>query len=48
MKVVSKDEILTIIAVVILIFTALINWTVYSWLVLLAVIVLLLAWYVRE
>lgn len=44
----NKDQILTIIALVILMFTAMINWTIYSWLILLAVIILLFAWYFRK
>ncbi len=43
-----KDQILTTIAIIILFFTALIDWTIYSWLILLAVIILLFAWYFRK
>lgn len=48
MKKLNKDDILTSIAVAILLFTAMINWDIYSWLVLLAVIVILAAWYFRK
>lgn len=47
-KKLNKGEILTSIAVVILLFTAMINWNIYSWLVLLAIIVILAAWYFRK
>lgn len=45
---VSKDQILTAVAVVLLFLTALINWTIYSWLTLVAVIISLFAWYFRK
>ncbi len=44
----SKDQILTAIATIILLFTALIHWTVFSWLILLAVIILVVAWYFKS
>jgi len=44
----TRDEILTSIAIVILLFTAMVNWNVYSWLLLLAIIVVLAAWYFRK
>jgi len=44
----TKDEILTSIAIVILLFTAMVNWNVYSWLLLLTIIVVLAAWYFRK
>lgn len=47
LKKLNKDEILTAVAVAILLFTAMINWNIYSWLVLLATIVILAAWYFR-
>lgn len=47
-KKLNKDEILTSVAVVILLFTVMINWNIYSWLVLLAIIVILTAWYFRS
>jgi len=40
-----KDEILTAIAITILLFTAMINWNIYSWLILVSIIVILIAWY---
>jgi uncharacterized membrane protein len=44
----NKDQILISIAVFILLLTTMINWTVYSWLVLAAVIILLFAWYFKR
>jgi hypothetical protein len=44
----NKDQILTGIAILILLVTSMINWTVYSWLILVAVIMLLLAWYFKK
>jgi len=44
----NKDQILTAISIVMLLFTALINWTIYSWLILIAVIILIFAWYFRK
>ena len=43
----TKNDALNAIAIVILLFTAMINWNVYSWLVLVAIILLLLAWYFK-
>ena len=48
MKKLTKDEILTTVAILILLFTAMINWNIYSWLILLGIIVLLFAWYSRK
>jgi type II secretory pathway component PulF len=44
----DKDEILTITAALILLFTALIDWNIYSWLTLLGIGIILLAWYTRK
>ncbi|MDD3264194.1 MAG: hypothetical protein PHT94_04855 [Candidatus Nanoarchaeia archaeon] len=44
----QKDKILTIISIVILFVTSLINWTIYSWLILVAIILIILAWYFRN
>ena len=44
----TKDEILIAIAVVILLFSAMIDWNVYSWLILIGIIVILIAWYSRK
>jgi Flp pilus assembly protein TadB len=44
----SKDQALTAVAVIILLFSAMIDWSVYSWLVLLAVILILAAWYLKK
>jgi len=43
-----KDQILTAISITILFLTAMINWTIYSWLILASVIMLLFAWYFKE
>lgn len=47
-KKLNRDKILTSVAIAILLFTAMINWNIYSWLVLLAMIVILAAWYSRK
>jgi hypothetical protein len=47
MPALGKDEILTIVSILILVFTALITWTVMSYLILLAVVLLILAWYFK-
>jgi len=44
----TKDQILIAISTVILLFTAMINWNIYSWLTLLAIIVMLIAWYFKK
>jgi hypothetical protein len=44
----TRDEILTSVAIIILLFTALVNWNISSWLVLLAIIVVPTAWYFRK
>lgn len=44
----GKENILTAVAIVILLATAMISWDLQSWLILLAVIVLLLGWYFRK
>jgi len=44
----TRDQILTAIVVILLLFTAMINWNIYSWLILIAIILILFAWYVRK
>ncbi|MFC1802737.1 hypothetical protein ACFL0D_02095 [Thermoproteota archaeon] len=44
----TKDEILTTVAVLILLFSAMIDWNVYSWLILVGITVILFAWYSRK
>ncbi|HUW24824.1 MAG TPA: hypothetical protein VMW04_04385 [Patescibacteria group bacterium] len=44
----TKDQIVTAVAITILLFTSLINWNIYSWLILVAVILLLFAWYFKK
>lgn len=43
-----KDDLLTIIAIVILFLTALFDWSFETWLILAAVILILFAWYIRS
>jgi hypothetical protein len=47
MKRMSKDDILTTVAILLLFITAMITFTIYSWLMLVAIILLLIAWYYR-
>ena len=44
----KKDEVLTTIAIIILLFTSLIDWDVYSWLILVGIVIILFAWYFRN
>ncbi len=44
----TKDQIMIAISTVILLFTAMIDWNIYSWLILLEIIVILIAWYSRK
>ncbi len=44
----NKDQLFTGAAILILLATAMIDWTIYSWLVLAAIILLLIAWYFRK
>ncbi|MEM2082915.1 MAG: hypothetical protein QXY18_05890 [Nitrososphaerota archaeon] len=48
MKKLTKDQILTSISIIMLLFTAMINWNVYSWLILIAIIIILIAWYFKK
>ncbi len=48
MKQPKKDETLTAISVIILLFSAMVEWNVYSWFVLAAMILILFAWYLRK
>ncbi|MEM1574536.1 MAG: hypothetical protein QXF09_02950 [Nitrososphaerota archaeon] len=48
MKKLTKDQVLTSISIIILLFTAMINWNVYSWLILIAIIIILIAWYFKK
>jgi len=41
----TKDEILTAIVIVILLFTAMVNWNIYSWLIFVAIVIILITWY---
>jgi len=44
----TRDQILTAIVVILLLFTAMINWNIYSWLILVAIILILFAWHFRK
>ena len=44
----DNDEVLTIIASLLLLFTALIDWNIYSWLILAGIIIIISAWYIRK
>ena len=48
MQQLTRDDTLTIIAILILLFTAMITFTIYSWLLLLAIILIVMAWYYRK
>jgi uncharacterized protein (DUF58 family) len=48
MKKFNKEEALATISIVILLFSAMINWNIYSWLILLAIILILVAWYYKK
>jgi len=48
MNKITRDQILNAIVVILLLFTAMINWNIYSWLILIAIILILFAWYVRK
>jgi len=45
---VKKNDVISSFAVVILLFTALIDWNVYSWLILVAIFMILTSWYLRR
>jgi len=44
----GKEQILTAIAIIILLFTALIDWNIYSWLILVAIVIILFTWYTKK
>jgi hypothetical protein len=44
----NKDKALNSIAIIMLLFTALIEWNTYSWLMLVAIIFILAAWYFKK
>jgi len=44
----AKDKVVTTVAVLMLLFSAMMTWNVYSLLVFVAVLLLLAAWYVRD
>ena len=45
---VKKEDIISSFAMILLLFTALIDWSVYSWLILVAIIMILTGWYLRK
>jgi uncharacterized membrane protein YqaE (UPF0057 family) len=44
----SKDNILITIAIIILFITMFIDWNIYSWLILVGIILFLLGWYFKK
>jgi hypothetical protein len=48
MKSPSKDDILTALALIILLFSAMVTWTISSWIILVAIIIIAIAWYFRK
>jgi len=44
----TKDQTLTVISVILLLFSAMINWNIYSWLILIAIIFILMTWYFKK
>jgi hypothetical protein len=44
----TKDQIVVIISVIILLFTATINWNIYSWLILVAISLIVIAWNIKS
>jgi hypothetical protein len=44
----SKDSILVSVATVILLFSAMMDWNVYSWATLAGIVLVLLAWYLKK
>jgi hypothetical protein len=44
----KKDDVLSSFAVILLLFTALIDWDIYSWLLLVAVALIFIGWYLRK
>ncbi len=45
---ITKDAILIVFAIVILFFTALIDWNLYSWFILIGIILLIIGWYFKK
>jgi hypothetical protein len=44
----ARDQALIAVSVIILLFSAMTDWNVYSWLILLAIIIILMAWYSKK
>ena len=48
MKRIDKQSAINAIVISILLFTAMINWNIYSWLILVGIILVLFGWYVKK
>ncbi len=48
MNSVNRDDILTALALIILLFSAMVTWTISSWIILVAIIIIAIAWYFRK
>ena len=48
MEKVKKDQILIAVSIIILLFTAMIEWNIYSWLILLLIILILFVWHAKN
>jgi len=44
----TKDQALVAVAIIIMLFSAMLGWNIYSWLMLLGMIVFLFAWYFKK
>ncbi len=44
----TKIEVFTTISIIILLFTAMINWNIFSWLILVAIVLIVIAWYIKK
>jgi hypothetical protein len=48
MRRIDKQSAINTIVISILLFTAMINWNIYSWLILVGIILVLIGWYVKK
>jgi hypothetical protein len=44
----TRDQALIAVSVIILLFSAMTDWNAYSWLILLAIVIILTAWYSKK
>ena len=44
----KRDDLLSSLSVVLLLFTALIDWNIYSWLIFVAIASIIVGWYLRK